>query len=47
MGCAAVARVKPRLLVASPPFLLLMKRANAPMPYFAAWIANTDLLRTD
>jgi len=44
-SCAVNKPIEPRLIVVCPPFLLLMKRKEAPMPYFVAWIANTDLLR--
>ena len=45
-GCsAAPAHVEPRLLILKPPFLLLMKRRDAPQPYFVAWLGNADLLR--
>jgi hypothetical protein len=43
-GCSAQHRVEPRLMILDPPFALVMKRANAPQPYFVAWIANADLL---
>ena len=32
------------LLVLDPPFALVMKRKDAPQPYFVAWFANADLL---
>jgi len=44
-GCSAQMQVEPRLLVLKPPFVLLMKRRDAPQPYFVAWFANADLLR--
>jgi hypothetical protein len=44
-GCSASPQVIPRLLVLSPPFALIMKRKDAPEPYFIAWFANADLLR--
>ena len=44
-GCSARARIKPRLMILTPPFALILKRKNAPKPYFVAWFANTDLLR--
>jgi hypothetical protein len=34
----------PRLMTIEPPFALIMKRKNAPHPYFVAWFANADLL---
>lgn len=43
-GCSAHHRVEPRLMILDPPFAILMKRENAPQPYFVAWIANADLL---
>lgn len=30
--------------VIDPPFGIVMKRKNAPQPYFVAWLANADLL---
>jgi hypothetical protein len=27
------------------PFVLLMKRRDAPQPYFVAWLGSADLLR--
>jgi len=44
-GCSARARVTPRLMILTPPFALILKRRNAPQPYFVAWFANADLLR--
>ena len=43
-GCSARFPVEPRLMVLDPPFAIVMKRKNAPQPYFVAWIANADLL---
>jgi hypothetical protein len=43
-ACSASAQVQPRLMVLDPPFALVMKRKNAPQPYFVAWFANADLL---
>ncbi|MCU0776047.1 MAG: hypothetical protein MUF86_00055 [Akkermansiaceae bacterium] len=43
-GCSAHHRVEPRLLILDPPFAIVMKRQDAPRPYFVAWIANADLL---
>jgi hypothetical protein len=43
-GCSAQHRVEPRLMILDPPFAIVMKRANAPQPYFVAWIVNADLL---
>lgn len=43
-GCAASPRVEPRLMVLDPPFAIVMRRKGAPKPYFAAWLANADLL---
>jgi len=45
-GCSAVAHMQPRLLVLDPPFALVMKRKDAPQPYFVAWFVNADLLGT-
>jgi hypothetical protein len=36
--------MEPRLMILDPPFAMVMKRENAPQPYFVAWIANADLL---
>lgn len=44
-GCAAHPRIKPRLMILDPPFAIVMKRRNAPRPYFMAWMANADLLK--
>ena len=44
-GCSKPAHMDPRLLILKPPFLLLMKRRDAPQPYFVAWFGNADLLR--
>lgn len=44
LGCSASMRVDPRLMILDPPFAIVMKRKNAPQPYFVAWIANADLL---
>ncbi len=43
-GCSMQHHVVPRLMILDPPFALIMKRKNAPQPYFVAWFANTDLL---
>lgn len=44
-GCSAQpARIEPRRIVLKPPFVVLMKRKDAPEPYFAAWVANADFL---
>lgn len=43
-GCSAEAPRKVRVMVLDPPFAIVMKRKDAPQPYFVAWIANTDLL---
>lgn len=47
IGCSAHARIKPRVLLLDPPFAVVMKRKNAPEPYFVAWIGNADLLSGD
>ena len=44
-GCSVQAPRVPRVMILKPPFVLLMKRRNAPEPYFVAWFANADLLR--
>jgi len=44
-GCSAQHHVVPRLMVLTPPFALIMKRKDAPQPYFVAWFGNTDALR--
>jgi hypothetical protein len=44
-GCSAQMQVEPRLMILKPPFVLMMKRRDAPQPYFVAWIGNADLLR--
>lgn len=43
-SCAAQPHVIPRLMILDPPFALVMKRKNAPQPYFIAWFANADQL---
>ena len=43
-GCSAHHKVEPRLMILDPPFAIVMKRKNAPQPYFVAWISNADLL---
>jgi hypothetical protein len=45
-GCSAQTSITPRLMILDPPFAVVMKRKNAPQPYFVAWIANADLLGT-
>jgi len=44
-GCSMQKHIKPRLLVLSPPFAVILKRKNATQPYFMAWIGNADLLK--
>lgn len=44
--CSASPHIIPRLLVLDLPFALILKRKNAPQPYFIAWFANADLLGT-
>ncbi len=45
-GCsAAIPPHISRWMVFDGPFLLMLQRENAPLPYFAAWIATTELLR--
>jgi hypothetical protein len=34
----------PRRLIFDKPFLILMKRADSPQPYFAMWVGNASLL---
>ena len=46
LGCAARPHVRPRLMILDPPFAIVMKRRDAPEPYFVAWLANADLLGT-
>ena len=41
----SLAAVAQHVMILEPPFLLLMKRKNSNVPYFATWIANADLLR--
>jgi len=43
-GCSKVSHVEPRLMILDPPFAIVMKRKDAPQPYFVAWMANADLL---
>ncbi|MCF7734458.1 MAG: hypothetical protein K9N23_22435 [Akkermansiaceae bacterium] len=44
-SCAAQAQVIPRLIIVRPPFAVIMKRTDAPQPYFVGWFANADLLQ--
>lgn len=44
LGCAAHARIDPRLMILDPPFVIVMVRKDAPKPYFIGWMANADLL---
>jgi hypothetical protein len=37
-------QVEPKIMIFNRPFLLLLKEKSAPLPYFAAWIANPELL---
>ena len=43
-GCSVQEHVVPRLMILDPPFALVMKRKDAPQPFFVAWFANADLL---
>lgn len=43
-ACSVQEHVRPRLMILDPPFALIMKRKDAPRPYFVAWFANADLL---
>ena len=43
-GCSAQPQVIPRLMILDPPFAIMIKRKDAPQPYFVTWIANADLL---
>lgn len=44
-GCSAQPRPAiPHTLIFDKPFLIVLERADAPMPYFALWIGNTELL---
>ena len=45
-GCAAAPSLPTgRWMVFDGPFLLMLQREGAPLPYLAAWIANTELLQ--
>jgi hypothetical protein len=46
MGAAYKSCISPRikLLIFTPPFLLLLKGRHAKQPYFAMWVANRELL---
>jgi hypothetical protein len=45
LGCSAQPRPAiPHKLIFDKPFLIVLERADAPMPYFALWIGNTELL---
>ena len=39
-------RPKPKKLIFDKPFLILLKKTDAPNPYFGLWIANSELLVT-
>ena len=44
-GCGAAAPPTPQhIMVFDKPFLILMQRADAKIPYFALWAGNTELL---
>jgi hypothetical protein len=43
-GCAKPARATNHRMIFDKPFLILMERAGAPMPYFALWVDNPELL---
>jgi len=44
-GCGAAAPPSPQhIMVFDKPFLILMQRADAKIPYFALWVGNTELL---
>ena len=45
-GCSATVSPRPvRWMACDGPFLLMLQREDAPLPYFAAWIANVELLQ--
>jgi len=44
-GCAAEALPEPKhIMVFDGPFLIMMQRTTAKVPYFALWVGNSDLL---
>jgi hypothetical protein len=45
LGCAAHYEPKPRyMMIFDKPFLIMLKRVNANVPYFALWVDNPELL---
>ena len=45
LGCAVHYEPRPRYaMIFDKPFLILLKRASASMPYFAIWVGNPELL---
>jgi hypothetical protein len=45
-GCAGEAPPpRKRVMVFDKPFLIMLQRSDAKMPYFALWVGNADLLR--
>ncbi len=44
-GCAKQGPPVPQhRMIFDKPFLILLERTNAPMPYFALWVDNSELL---
>jgi hypothetical protein len=45
LGCASSPDMRPkRIMIFDKPYLIMLKQKNAPMPYFAFWVGNPDLL---
>lgn len=44
IGAAMALHIDRHVMVFNEPFLILMKRADAPQPYFAMWVGNASLL---
>lgn len=44
-GCGLAALPRGRWMAFDGPFLVMLQRDNAPLPYFAAWVGNTELLQ--
>ena len=45
-GCAAEAPPpRNRVMIFNKPFLIMLQRSDAKMPYFALWIGNAELLQ--
>jgi hypothetical protein len=43
-GCAAMAPMPEHIMVFDRPFMVMMLKKDAPLPYFALWVDNAELL---